>query len=271
MKTQLSIASFLVTTAFYSAHIGIWFALGFITLLLIHELGHVYALWQYDRKIRLPFFIPFLGAVVFGDKDCQDLTRNEEARIAYLGPLFGTIAALCAAAPYMWTHNTFWLMLGVAGVALNLFNMIPVSPLDGGRITQAIDTRFFYVGFALLVVLSAILLSTTTMFLIALIISQRYRHRQAIVSVYAGGTVIVFMVLTMVATSVNAHDILLCIITLFVTIGLYAEYLESKQQGPTNSSQPATGVDLRPVGDRDDRLNWGASYLALLVTQMISL
>ena len=133
---------------------GIIFGIGFFILLLIHEIGHILALKKKGFGIRLPFFIPFVGAAIFGPKMEE---RDTEAYVGYGGPLIGTAAALLVALPTFFTESKIWLTLSFVGIILNLFNMIPISPLDGGRITQAVHSKFKYVGIVMLLAFTALL------------------------------------------------------------------------------------------------------------------
>lgn len=129
---------------------GPWFGIGLVLLIFIHEMGHIVALRLKGYETNGPVFIPFLGAAIFAPK-FED--RDTEAFVGYGGPFLGTIAALaCLAAwPFAEGKNAeILLILSYVGVFLNLFNMIPISPLDGGRITQAIGSWFKYVGVVVL-------------------------------------------------------------------------------------------------------------------------
>ncbi len=96
-----------------------------------------------------PVFIPFLGAAIFAPA-FED--RNAEAFVGFGGPLLGTIAALACFGAWYITGQTseILLLVSYAGVFLNLFNLIPISPLDGGRVTQVVGGWFKLVGVGLL-------------------------------------------------------------------------------------------------------------------------
>jgi Zn-dependent protease len=128
----------------YAVFWGWPFAVGFVALLFIHEMGHVIALRMMGIKATAPMFIPFMGAVI----GMKQMPKNafDEALMAYGGPLLGTIGAIgCAGAGFL-TGNPFWFALAMTGFLLNLFNLLPISPLDGGRIIGAISPKLWIVG-----------------------------------------------------------------------------------------------------------------------------
>lgn len=142
----------LVSVAAYAAFFGFSFAVGFVALLLIHELGHWAVLRRKGVAAGAPVFIPFLGALI----SMRGRPRNvkDEAEIGIAGPIAGTAAALLtgiagALAPA--GHPQLLLYaLAYTGLLLNLFNLIPVSPLDGGRVMAAVSRWAWPVGLALL-------------------------------------------------------------------------------------------------------------------------
>lgn len=124
-------------------------ALGFVVLMLVHEMGHVLATWYYGLSASPPIFIPFVGAII----NLREQPPNAlvESVIGMGGPLLGTIGALiwygvALAVPGPWREP----LLNVAQLAffLNLFNLIPVPPLDGGRITAAVSPWIWVAGLA---------------------------------------------------------------------------------------------------------------------------
>lgn len=128
----------------YAMFWGWPFAVGFVALLFIHEMGHVVALRMMGIKATAPMFIPFLGAYI-GMKQMPD-NAFDEAVMAYGGPLLGTLGAIGCAGAGMLTGNPFWYALAMTGFLLNLFNLLPISPLDGGRIIGVISPKLWIVG-----------------------------------------------------------------------------------------------------------------------------
>jgi len=128
----------------YAMFWGWPFAVGFVALLFIHEMGHVVALRMMGIKATTPMFIPFMGAYI-GMKQMPD-NAFAEAVMAYGGPLLGTLGAIgCAGAGFL-TGNPFWFALAMSGFLLNLFNLLPISPLDGGRIIGVISPKLWILG-----------------------------------------------------------------------------------------------------------------------------
>jgi len=128
----------------YAMFWGWPFAVGFVALLFIHEMGHVAALRMMGIKATAPMFIPFMGAFI-GMKQMPD-NAYAEAVMAYGGPLLGTLGAIGCAGAGMVTGNPFWYALAMSGFLLNLFNLLPISPLDGGRIIAVLSPKLWIVG-----------------------------------------------------------------------------------------------------------------------------
>lgn len=128
----------------YAMFWGWPFAVGFVGLLFVHEMGHVVALRMMGIKATAPMFIPFMGAFI-GMKQLPE-NAYAEAVMAYGGPLLGTIGAIGCAGAGLLTGNPFWYALAMTGFLLNLFNLLPISPLDGGRIIGVLSPRLWIVG-----------------------------------------------------------------------------------------------------------------------------
>jgi Zn-dependent protease len=143
-KLLLTSASMFAMIAFEARRSGIWFAVGFVLTILVHELGHGYAMKRNGVQAGWPVFIPFFGAMIAMKGEPQD--REIEARIAYGGPLAGTAASLVAAALGLAVESRVLLAIAYTGFFLNLFNLTPFSPLDGGRVAQAFSRRAWIFG-----------------------------------------------------------------------------------------------------------------------------
>jgi Zn-dependent protease len=141
--------SMIFALVIYSMAFGWQFAVGFIILLFIHEMGHLIAAKIVGLKVTLPLFIPFLGAVIA----LREAPRNAwiEAIIGIGGPLLGSIGAFLVACGYFLTGKEIFLVLGYTGMFLNLFNLIPIVPLDGGRIVSAISPWLWVLGLLIMV------------------------------------------------------------------------------------------------------------------------
>ncbi len=165
-KIGLTAGSMLLSIAVYATIWGWRFAAGFVGLLFAHEMGHVMAARARGLPVSAPAFIPFMGAFITMRQRPPD--AETEAYVAYGGPFIGTLACF---AVYYWaqeTQNTLGLAISYSGFFLNLFNLLPVSPLDGGRITAVLGPRIWLVGAPLL--LAAMLYMPSPMlFVIAII------------------------------------------------------------------------------------------------------
>lgn len=128
-------------------------AVGFVLLMLVHEMGHVIANRHYGIAASPPIFIPFMGAVI----NLRSSPRNalEESVIGIGGPVLGTVGALVCYALALAIPEHRGLLTEVAwlGFMLNLFNMLPVPPLDGGRVVAAVSPWLWLVGLAVLAVM----------------------------------------------------------------------------------------------------------------------
>ena len=133
-----------LSLAVYATIWGWPYAAGFVLLMFAHEMGHFVAARQCGLNVGAPTFIPFLGAWI-ALKD-QPLDVRTEAYVAIAGPLVGTVAAVAVYLWSRWTGSTLLLAIAYAGLFLNLFNLLPVSPLDGGRITAIISPRVWLLG-----------------------------------------------------------------------------------------------------------------------------
>lgn len=149
LKLLTTSGSMLVSVAAYSLIWGWQFALGFVLLLLVHELGHVIQLRREGIEASAPMFIPFLGAVVSAKSLGDDAAA--EARVGLAGPILGSIGAALLIPVWLATGNEFWQALAFTGFFLNLFNLLPVVPLDGGRAMAAMTPWMWFVGLGAMV------------------------------------------------------------------------------------------------------------------------
>jgi Zn-dependent protease len=166
LKLLTTVGTMLVSVAAYSFVFGWPFAAGFVVLLLVHEMGHVIALRREGIKASAPMFIPFLGAVI----SARSLGRNAlaEARVGLAGPVLGTIGSAACVVVWQLTGNDIWRALAFTGFFLNLFNLLPVVPLDGGRAMAAMAPWMWFLGLAAMIPL-AIIFPNPIIFLIVLV------------------------------------------------------------------------------------------------------
>ena len=126
-----TLLSMLLSAGVYWTIWGWKFAFGVVLSIYIHEMGHVQALQRYGIKATAPMFIPGLGAVIRLKQYPAD--AREDARVGLAGPLWGLGATLAAYAVYRATSVGVWGAIAHFGAWVNLFNLLPVWQLDGGR------------------------------------------------------------------------------------------------------------------------------------------
>ena len=150
-KILASGGTMLLSLLVYAAVYGWRYAAGFIVLLFVHEMGHYIAARYKGLPVGLPTFIPFVGAWIELKQMPHD--AQTEAFVGLGGPLLGTVGAtLCYLVAR--NENSDWLLaVSYAGFFLNLFNLIPISPFDGGRITAMLSPRIWLLGVPVLVAL----------------------------------------------------------------------------------------------------------------------
>ena len=144
--------SMLVSIGAYTFIFGFWFAVGFVVLLLIHEMGHVIQLRREGVEASAPLFIPFLGAAIAAKSMGEDVAA--EARVGLAGPILGTLGAAACIPLYVLTGNELFQALAFTGFFLNLFNLVPITPLDGGRAMAALSPWMWFVGLAVFAALA---------------------------------------------------------------------------------------------------------------------
>jgi Zn-dependent protease len=137
-----------VTALIYAQLFGWAFGVGIVVLILIHESGHVVVARIMGLPVTLPVMIPFLGAFVSMKQ--QPKSVAQESIMAIGGPVLGSIAAGLCYVGYlaMPNSNTGQLLRALAyfGFLINLFNLIPLTPLDGGRVTSLLSKWFNVAG-----------------------------------------------------------------------------------------------------------------------------
>jgi Zn-dependent protease len=180
LKLLTTAGTMFVSVAAYSLFWGWQFAAGFVVLLFVHEMGHVVALRREGIRASAPMFIPFLGAVI----SARSLGDNAaaEARVGLAGPILGSLGSAACIVIWHFTGNDLWRALAYTGFLLNLFNLLPVVPLDGGRAMAAMAPWMWFVGFAALIPL--LFIFPNPIFLIILVFAaletrRRWRLRRA--------------------------------------------------------------------------------------------
>ena len=149
LKLFTTSASMLVSIGAYTLIWGWKFAVGFVLLLLVHELGHVWQARREGLEASAPLFIPFLGAAIALKELGKDAAV--EARVGLAGPILGSLGTCVPLAIWLITGEELFQALAFFGFFLNLFNLAPVLPLDGGRAMSALTPWMWLVGYGLLV------------------------------------------------------------------------------------------------------------------------
>jgi Zn-dependent protease len=136
----------------YAMYWGVWFAVGFVLLIFVHECGHLLVAKKIGLKVGAPMFIPFVGALIA----LKEAPPNAwtESRVGIGGPILGTVGAGVCYLIYLATNNPFYCGLAHVGFLLNLFNLAPVGFLDGGRIVTALSPWLWLIGFGILAALT---------------------------------------------------------------------------------------------------------------------
>jgi Zn-dependent protease len=210
--------SMLVSAGAWALVYPVWFAVGLVVLIWVHEMGHVLQLRREGIRASAPMFIPFLGAYI----GMKEMPKNAlaEARVGLAGPVLGLLGGLATVGLYALTQNPLFLGLAFFNFLLNLVNLIPVLPLDGGRAVGVLSPVVWVFGFVLMVALSLLVPFMLFIVLFAVLLGgpelwrrwkarntpegQAYhkiegRHRVIVGAVYVG--LIVALALLMFATT----------------------------------------------------------------------
>ena len=144
--------SMFVSAAVYIWIGGWWFGVGLIVLLFVHEMGHVIEAKRQGLPVSAPVFIPFLGAAI----TLKQMPHNawREAKLGIAGPLLGSAGALALYIAGVAYDSRQLKAIAFLGFFINLFNLLPAIPLDGGRIAAALHPAMWFAGVAGLIALA---------------------------------------------------------------------------------------------------------------------
>lgn len=159
--------SMLLSIAAYAWMYGWQFAVGFVLLLFVHEIGHSIAAKAFGLRVSAPVFIPFLGAQIL----LQDMPKNAwvESIVGIGGPVLGTIGGLVVYVIGLLTGEPLFFALASSAFFLNLFNLVPILPLDGGRVVTAISPWLWVIGIAVMVPYLLLSLSGAGIYILILV------------------------------------------------------------------------------------------------------
>src|SRR5437016_7108934 len=142
MQYTIAGGSMAITIAAYATKFPIGLVVGFVSIVLVHEIGHAVVIRAKGLRAGVMVFIPFIGgAVTLKD---QPRSAYDDAQIGLAGPIAGTAASLIVLQIYKWTDSPLYLAIAAAGFAVNLLNLLPIGMLDGGRISAAV-TKWMWV------------------------------------------------------------------------------------------------------------------------------
>jgi Zn-dependent protease len=179
LKLLTTAGTALISVVVYSLFFGWTFAIGFVLLLFVHEMGHVIQLRREGIKASAPMFIPLLGAVVMMKSMPDDALA--EARVGLAGPILGTAGSAVCLAIGEATNSNFMRALAYVGFLLNLINLVPIVPFDGGRAMAAMVPAMWFAGLGMMI---ALLVITGNTFLLIFIVLggmetwRRWKARQ---------------------------------------------------------------------------------------------
>jgi Zn-dependent protease len=143
-KFGATLISLILSLVTYTVLFGWEFGVALIYVLFVHEMGHLVAAKKKGIKTTPAIFIPFMGAVIGMKEKPKDAAT--EAYVAYGGPLFGLFSTFPPLLLFELTHQPIWGVTLLVGAMINLFNLIPVSPLDGGRIIGVLSAHIWLLG-----------------------------------------------------------------------------------------------------------------------------
>ncbi len=259
-KVGASFFSFVLSAFAYSFMMGFWFSAGFVAMLFVHEMGHAVALKSKKLPSSLPVFIPFLGAAIFTPKMDH---RPTESYVGFAGPFIGSLAAFLlfpASFLFRGSLQEHLILLSYTAAFVNLFNLIPIRPLDGGRVTQIVGPWFKYVGFGLLAVLG-LALQTPGMLLIWIIVLGEFRLPRRIVIFFS--VVLQLGMMTMISLGLGVDqplwvDIVDIVIATLINLMVIVAAPESVKEEP----------NITPV---KERMKWLALYASLAIGLLVLL
>ena len=162
--------------AFLGVYWSLWgwrFALGFVVAIYVHEMGHVAALARYGIRADAPMFIPGVGAYV--RMRHLPATVAQDARVGLAGPLWGLGAGLAAYGVFLVTGAPIWSAIARSAGWLNLFNLLPIWQLDGGRGFRALSTGQRWLAVSVLGVASALTHQGLLLLLAAVAVWQAFQ------------------------------------------------------------------------------------------------
>jgi Zn-dependent protease len=174
LKLLTTAGTMLVSVGAYALIWGWQFGIGVVLLLLVHEMGHYIQFRLEGVHPRLPVFVPFLGAYVQGEA-LDDPAA--ETRVALAGPILGGLGALALIPIYHATGNDLWRALAFFGFLINLFNLLPVSILDGNTATKSLSRSLWIVMTVGVIALAFLWPSPVLLIFVLVAVLRLFGHR----------------------------------------------------------------------------------------------
>jgi Zn-dependent protease len=184
-KLLMSGGSMFLYLWYQASRHGWSFGLGFVLLLFIHEMGHAVVIRKHGLRSGWPLFIPGLGAMI-ALKDTPP-SREVDAEISLGGPLWGTVASFAVLSVFFVTRSEFWLALGYSGLFLNMFNLTPVRPLDGGAIAEMFSRKAWIPGALILVFLMVTSPASPALIMMLFMLPRVFQRNQVALEPLAPG------------------------------------------------------------------------------------
>lgn len=157
IKVTLAGAAFSGWSLIYS-----WeFAAILIAVIVFHEYGHLRAMRRYRIPTKGMYLIPFFGGVAVGDRA---KTQWQDVYISMMGPIYGLVMTIVFYVIYLVSENHFAGLIASLSALINVFNLLPIYPLDGGRVVKAlVFSGRKYWGFLCLLIMSALCFALSVM------------------------------------------------------------------------------------------------------------
>lgn len=175
VKAVTTLGTMFVSIAAYALAFGWPFAVGFVLLIFVHEMGHVIQLRREGVEASAPIFIPFLGAVIAAKSLGRDAVA--EARVGLAGPILGTVGTLIPLAVWLATGSDLWRALAYVGFFINLINLLPVLPLDGGRAMAVLGPKVWIAGILVAVAAAVVFLGPLMLVIVLVLGGPELYHR----------------------------------------------------------------------------------------------
>jgi Zn-dependent protease len=175
IKVVTTLGTMFISIAAYALAFGWPFAVGFVLLLFVHEMGHVIQLRREGVEASAPVFIPFVGAVIAVKSLGKDAAA--EARVGLAGPILGAAGTLIPLAVWLATGSDLWRALAYVGFFINLINLLPVLPLDGGRAMAVLGPKVWIAGILVAVAAAVVFLGPIVLLFVLLLGGPELYHR----------------------------------------------------------------------------------------------